>query len=159
MEDEFEAAANIVRAKAGGLDPQLQLALYGLYKQATVGDCDSPQPWGLEARAKWKAWKEQRGIPSDAAKRAYVDLAATIPASQGLGIAVSTPVAQALGDDDIGMTPLMEAASEGNLSRLDALLSGEDNDPSAAAAALEATDADGRTALHWAADRGRTTTA
>jgi acyl-CoA-binding protein len=39
------------------------LQIYGLYKQATVGDNTGAQPWAVqvEARAKWEAWTSQKG--------------------------------------------------------------------------------------------------
>ena len=39
------------------------LVLYGLYKQATVGDVNTEQPWKVqvEARAKWDAWNANKG--------------------------------------------------------------------------------------------------
>lgn len=45
-----------------------KLKLYGLYKQATVGDINIAQPWAIqiEARAKWGAWNEQKGVSAPA---------------------------------------------------------------------------------------------
>lgn len=39
------------------------LQIYGLYKQATVGDNTTAQPWAvqMEARAKWEAWTAHKG--------------------------------------------------------------------------------------------------
>ena len=39
------------------------LELYALYKQATVGDVNTAQPWAvqMEARAKWDAWNSKKG--------------------------------------------------------------------------------------------------
>jgi diazepam-binding inhibitor (GABA receptor modulating acyl-CoA-binding protein) len=52
------------------------LKLYGLFKQATVGDVNTSQPWAvqLEARAKWDAWNANKGMTQDAAKAAYIAL-------------------------------------------------------------------------------------
>lgn len=49
--------------------------LYGLYKQATVGDCQSSRPSLFEfvARAKWDAWNALKGMPQEQAKENYVD--------------------------------------------------------------------------------------
>ena len=37
--------------------------LYGLYKQATVGDINIAQPWAVQVkeRAKWDAWNKNKG--------------------------------------------------------------------------------------------------
>jgi diazepam-binding inhibitor (GABA receptor modulator, acyl-CoA-binding protein) len=51
-----------------------QLMLYGLYKQATVGDCSifRPSLFNPRDRAKWDAWNKKRGMLPDAAKAEYV---------------------------------------------------------------------------------------
>lgn len=40
------------------------LELYGLYKQATIGDNTTSSPWAVqfEASAKWNAWNNLKGI-------------------------------------------------------------------------------------------------
>ncbi|XP_005179467.1 acyl-CoA-binding protein-like [Musca domestica] len=50
------------------------LEFYGLYKQATVGDCNVAQPGALDlkGKAKWNAWNGNKGMSQDAAKAAYV---------------------------------------------------------------------------------------
>lgn len=54
----FQAAADTVQAlvQAGQLtDQAIQLQLYGLYKQATCGDCNTTAPpfFQLAAKQKW----------------------------------------------------------------------------------------------------------
>jgi diazepam-binding inhibitor (GABA receptor modulator, acyl-CoA-binding protein) len=72
----FEKAA--IRVKSLGYDPgnDTKLRLYALYKQATVGDNDRPQPgvFSFTAREKWKAWDRVRGKSVDVAKREYIVL-------------------------------------------------------------------------------------
>ena len=49
-------------------------ALYGLYKQATVGDVTTPEPGfmdGPTARYKWAAWKQRSGMSAEDAKAQY----------------------------------------------------------------------------------------
>ena len=50
------------------------LHLYGLFKQATVGDISTsrPGPFDLKARKKWDAWKANQGTHEDTAKAEYV---------------------------------------------------------------------------------------
>jgi len=50
-----------------------KLQLYALFKQATVGDVQGTQPWAvqLEARAKWDAWNEKKGMSAEEAKKLY----------------------------------------------------------------------------------------
>jgi diazepam-binding inhibitor (GABA receptor modulating acyl-CoA-binding protein) len=49
------------------------LNLYGLYKQATAGDCKEAEPWmwEVEKKAKWSAWKANAGKQPDQAKKEY----------------------------------------------------------------------------------------
>jgi diazepam-binding inhibitor (GABA receptor modulating acyl-CoA-binding protein) len=52
------------------------LKIYGLYKQATVGDNTEKKPGfsDLVGRAKWDAWNGFKGTSSEDAKRQYVEL-------------------------------------------------------------------------------------
>lgn len=51
-----------------------KLALYGLYKQATCEDNNTPKPGILNPvnGAKWKSWYQLRGLSATMAKRRYV---------------------------------------------------------------------------------------
>ena len=53
-----------------------KLFLYGLYKQATLGNNKTTEPSMLnfKGKAKWKAWKKQSGKGKSRAKLDYVDL-------------------------------------------------------------------------------------
>ena len=57
LDDAFEAAAAMVASVAGSdtLKTDALLQLYGLYKQATSGPCDTFRPsfFDRKARAKW----------------------------------------------------------------------------------------------------------
>lgn len=52
------------------------LNLYGLFKQATVGDNRTSKPgmFDMKGQFKWKAWKDKSGISQDDAADAYVAL-------------------------------------------------------------------------------------
>ena len=52
------------------------LNLYGLYKQATLGDNKTSKPgmFDMKGQFKWKAWKDKSGITQDDATDAYVAL-------------------------------------------------------------------------------------
>lgn len=52
------------------------LNLYGLFKQATVGDNKTSKPgmFDMKGQFKWKAWKDKSGISQEAAADAYVAL-------------------------------------------------------------------------------------
>ena len=54
-----------------------RLQLYGLYKQATLGDerPERPGKFNLEARLKWDAWAAEEGLSKEEARKQYCDLA------------------------------------------------------------------------------------
>jgi diazepam-binding inhibitor (GABA receptor modulating acyl-CoA-binding protein) len=58
------------------LNNEKLLELYGLFKQATVGDNDTTQPWAIEIkkRAKWEAWNERKGLNNSTACKLYISL-------------------------------------------------------------------------------------
>ena len=68
-----EAIVKVKKLKTRPDDGKL-LQLYGLYKQATVGDCDMTEPWfyEVEAKAKWSAWKSRDGMSKETARKKYV---------------------------------------------------------------------------------------
>ena len=59
-----------------GLGNDVMLAMYALFKQATVGDVSGARPGMLDlrGRAKYDAWAAIKGKDKDAAMREYVDL-------------------------------------------------------------------------------------
>jgi acyl-CoA-binding protein len=74
LKEQFEASIE----KAKGLPSQSNetlLELYGLYKQATVGDVQGEAPSGFDFRgaAKYAAWEKKRGMTADEAMQAYID--------------------------------------------------------------------------------------
>ena len=74
----FEQAVRYVRtaAPARPFTNNEKLHMYGLFKQAMLGDAprDPPGLWtGFEARAKWEVWAKFRGQSAEACKTAYVD--------------------------------------------------------------------------------------
>ena len=72
--DVFTVAAERIRRNAVKLTEEQMLTLYGLYKQATVGDCTLPEPSLLDfkGKAKWIAWNERKGLTKEVAKKVYV---------------------------------------------------------------------------------------
>ena len=73
---DFEAAVASSKKLSQRPDNAMLLKLYGLYKQATVGDNAEKKPGfsDMIGRAKWDAWNGMKGVGSDAAKQQYVDL-------------------------------------------------------------------------------------
>ena len=76
LEQEFESAQQRVKQLTRTPGPEQLLALYSLYKQATVGDVTGSRPGMLDfkGRAKFDAWSERRGMAKAVAMQAYVEL-------------------------------------------------------------------------------------
>jgi diazepam-binding inhibitor (GABA receptor modulator, acyl-CoA-binding protein) len=73
---DFEAAVASSKKLAQRPDNTTLLKIYGLYKQATLGDNTEKKPGfgDMIGRAKWDAWSGFKGTSSDDAKRQYIDL-------------------------------------------------------------------------------------
>jgi diazepam-binding inhibitor (GABA receptor modulator, acyl-CoA-binding protein) len=76
LQEQFDFAVEQVRAlpsNGNGPSNSEKLTMYGLYKQATVGDCNTAQPWAvqLEAHAKWTAWNSNKDMTRQSAKTSY----------------------------------------------------------------------------------------
>eukprot|EP00612_Vaucheria_litorea_P002879 CAMPEP_0171461186 /NCGR_PEP_ID=MMETSP0945-20130129/5739_1 /TAXON_ID=109269 /ORGANISM="Vaucheria litorea, Strain CCMP2940" /LENGTH=93 /DNA_ID=CAMNT_0011987491 /DNA_START=82 /DNA_END=363 /DNA_ORIENTATION=- len=78
LQKQFEAAAERVKTGKRKSDKpasnEEKLKLYGLYKQATVGDVTGSQPWAVqvEARAKWDAHNSVKGKSKEEAMKEYI---------------------------------------------------------------------------------------
>uniref|UniRef100_A0A3Q4GJ03 Acyl-CoA binding domain containing 7 n=1 Tax=Neolamprologus brichardi TaxID=32507 RepID=A0A3Q4GJ03_NEOBR len=83
---EFDKAAeDVKKVKAKPTDEEL-LFLYGLYKQAVVGDINTERPGmlDLKGKAKWDAWESRKGMSKDDAMSAYVTKAKEVISKYGL---------------------------------------------------------------------------
>ena len=71
----FTKATQHVQRTHDQLLPNDLLELYGLYKQAIVGKCNTPKPsmFSMQARAKWSAWNDLGDMASDKAKEQYIE--------------------------------------------------------------------------------------
>lgn len=77
MADEaFTTAADAVKKLTKKPSDDEMLKVYGLFKQGTVGDCNTAQPGllDLKGKAKWNAWNGMKGKSQDDAKAEYVSL-------------------------------------------------------------------------------------
>ena len=54
----------------------INLSLYKYYKQATIGDCDIPEPSkdNINEYAKWNAWNEVKGVEKNFAMGSYITI-------------------------------------------------------------------------------------
>jgi len=87
LEEDFQAAVDAVSNKINKTlsNDELQ-EIYGLYKQATVGDINTSRPGMLDfkGKAKWDAWNGRKGMSQDEAKQKYIDLAKQLEEKHGL---------------------------------------------------------------------------
>lgn len=72
IKQDFEKACNNIKS-ATDLDNETLLTLYGLYKQAIEGDCNTSKPgfFDPKGQAKWTAWSENKGMDTLTAMRRY----------------------------------------------------------------------------------------
>eukprot|EP00831_Metopus_contortus_P031222 TRINITY_DN254_c0_g1_i9.p3 TRINITY_DN254_c0_g1~~TRINITY_DN254_c0_g1_i9.p3 ORF type:complete len:112 (-),score=26.03 TRINITY_DN254_c0_g1_i9:27-362(-) len=76
----FDKAAELVRAHVKDIEKlkdEQRLEIYGLFKQATVGDVNTPEPgmFKMTEKAKWGAWKKNQGMSKEDAMTKYVEVA------------------------------------------------------------------------------------
>jgi acyl-CoA-binding protein len=76
LEDDFEQAQQRVKTLSAPPPQDKLLELYGLFKQAKVGDNGGKRPGmlDLKGRAKHDAWAARKGTSRDDAMQAYVTL-------------------------------------------------------------------------------------
>lgn len=76
---ELKSRFDLALERANSLPTQSvsnQLELYGLFKQATKGDVTGARPGMLDpkGRAKFDSWSKHKGLSTDAAMQAYIQL-------------------------------------------------------------------------------------
>jgi len=86
LQEKFNEATTTVSKKINKTltDEELK-EVYGLYKQATVGDVNIEKPGMLDLRggAKWEAWKAVEGLSKEEAQQKYIDLTASLVEKHG----------------------------------------------------------------------------
>ncbi|XP_047217716.1 peroxisomal carnitine O-octanoyltransferase isoform X5 [Girardinichthys multiradiatus] len=86
VEAEFKKVAEEVKKVNTQPTNDELLILYGLYKQAIVGDINTDRPGLLDptGKAKWDAWESRKGMPKEEAMSTYVTHAKEIISKYGL---------------------------------------------------------------------------
>ncbi|KAL8615412.1 hypothetical protein ACOMHN_036232 [Nucella lapillus] len=71
---EFTKAAEEAKNLTQKPNDEELLKLYSLFKQATVGDCDTARPGMLDfkGKAKWDAWDARKGLSKGDAETQYI---------------------------------------------------------------------------------------
>ncbi|XP_051201210.1 acyl-CoA-binding domain-containing protein 1 [Lolium perenne] len=74
LQEDFEEHAEKAKTLPESTTNEDKLVLYGLYKQATVGDVNTPKPgvFNMRDRAKWCAWEAVKGKSKEEAMSDYI---------------------------------------------------------------------------------------
>jgi diazepam-binding inhibitor (GABA receptor modulating acyl-CoA-binding protein) len=62
------------------LSNEQKLEVYSLFKQGSIGDCNTDKPGMLDfkGKAKWDAWNGKKGTPKEEAQQSYIDLVSSL---------------------------------------------------------------------------------
>ncbi|XP_053131098.1 TLC domain-containing protein 3A isoform X3 [Hemicordylus capensis] len=82
-EAEFEEAATMVKQMKTPITEAERLEIYSLYKQALLGDCSTERPPDSQAKARWEAWSQRKGLSRADARKAYITLAEKLKQKYG----------------------------------------------------------------------------
>ncbi|KAK8798823.1 hypothetical protein WA158_007907 [Blastocystis sp. Blastoise] len=162
---EFESACEFVQKVNGDLSNVILLNLYALYKQSVVGDCDTSRPasFDMVKAAKWDAWNKLKGMSSNEAQLKYIDYVSKLYPDWKIKTDFTPQKSSERSDDDnwgkpVGGITIGDSdaykpqdniwyyASEGSYEKVYTLIQNNVD--------LNLKDETGKTALHWACDRG-----
>ena len=79
LKEQFDFAVEQVKtlpSNGDGPSDDEKLKMYALYKQATVGDCNTTRPgmFDFVGKSKWDAWNAQKGVSTEDAMTGYCNL-------------------------------------------------------------------------------------
>ncbi|KAM3857074.1 acyl-CoA-binding domain-containing protein 7-like [Diretmus argenteus] len=85
-QESFEKAAEDVKILKTRPNNGELSEIYGLYKQATVGDVNIGRPGFIDfaGRAKWDAWSTKKGLSKDEATTSYITLVEQLKEKYGI---------------------------------------------------------------------------
>ncbi len=160
IEQRFGLAATYLQSIVPELDQKSLLSFYGLYKQATVGPCNTPKPgiFNLQAKAKWNAWNDLNDMTKDVAMGKYVDEMERLRPDWDVNnkklpkeqqwVSVSTFQMDGDDSDEVADKSQFDYVKEGDFEKLSKCHAFEQH--------KNAVDDGGLGLIHWAADRGNT---
>ncbi|CAL1687744.1 unnamed protein product [Lasius platythorax] len=85
LDERFNNAATAVKELAAQPEDEDLLELYALFKQSTIGDCNTDRPGMLDfkGKAKWDAWNGKKSMGQETAKEQYIAKVEALIASIG----------------------------------------------------------------------------
>ncbi|XP_067843387.1 acyl-CoA-binding protein [Heptranchias perlo] len=83
---DFEKAAEEVKQLKTKPSDEDMLFIYGLYKQATVGDVNTERPgmFDMKGKAKWDAWHARTGTSKEDAMKMYISKVQELKEKHGM---------------------------------------------------------------------------
>lgn len=176
-ETTFNKACDYLQHLVSQLDANILLEFYGLFKQATVGRCNTSKPgiFSVNARAKWNAWNDLGSMTQECAMLKYIAKMNEIEPDWNLDssssttstktkkpawVSVSTPMQTDNDNEQKGTKTFIDHVKDGNVDEVIAFicstlsLQQQQQRDNAKHSILNDYDADGLGAIHWAADRG-----
>jgi len=74
LENKFDMSCMLVKTLVRPPSDKDLLYLYGMYKQATIGNCDTEEPskFNMKNHAKWNAWNMNKDIEKSVAMAFYI---------------------------------------------------------------------------------------
>lgn len=74
LENRFNMSCMLIKTLVTRPHDKDLLYLYGMYKQATIGDCnvDEPSRFSIKSHAKWEAWNMNKDIEKSVAMAFYI---------------------------------------------------------------------------------------
>lgn len=173
LHTKFNKAADYLQQLVNKLEANTLLEFYGLYKQSTVGVCNTPKPgiFSMQARTKWNAWNELGSMSKTVAMQKYISKISEIEPDwdanddstsgqkKAYWVSVSTPYTiESEADSTTEEKTLIDHVKEGNIDEILAYFSsslGIDSQMrSDKRTTINEYDEHGLTPTHWAADRG-----
>ena len=75
LEEQFNISSIVIKNLTKRPEDNELLTIYGLYKQATIGDCNTMEPTGLlniKEKSKWSNWKKLENMSRKDAMIKYI---------------------------------------------------------------------------------------
>lgn len=80
LQKKFTESQEILKNLSKRPNDEELLHVYSLFKQATIGDINIPQPgmFSFKEKAKWNAWNSKKGMKKETALQSYIDYVGTL---------------------------------------------------------------------------------